>query len=102
MHWQGIEQAFAGGGDAVALHFQLQAKFGFLDHFAQAFDFRILHRSGGSEVDGDDLEIGEAIDDVAERAIKEDGAFVDDDHALAECLDIRHVMAGEEDGGFAA
>ena len=52
-------------------------------------------------MDGDEFEIGEAVEDVAEPAVEEEVAVVDDDDASTELLDVGHVMAGEQDGGLA-
>jgi hypothetical protein len=49
----------------------------------------------------DEFVVGEAIDDGGEASVEEQGAVVDDDDAVAEFLDVGHVMAGEEDGGAA-
>ena len=52
-------------------------------------------------MNGDELEVGETINHVIELAVEEDRALVDDDHAAAERLDIRHVVAREQDGRLA-
>ena len=48
-------------------------------------------------LNGDELGIGKAIHHVAEAAIEEDRAVINDNDPLAQLLDVGHVMAGEQD-----
>ena len=95
-----VEEGFTGGNDVVALHFKREGGGGLLGDFAVAGEFRGGNFIGLLALDGDELEVGEAVHDVAQFAVEEDFAVVNDDDALAERLDVGHVMAGEENGGF--
>ena len=99
-HGQFIEQGFAGGDHAVARHFQRDGRGRAHGHFAVAQQFfrRILLRLLALE--SHELEIREPVHDLRQLAVKEQFAMVDDDDAAAELLDVRHVMAGEHDGGL--
>src|SRR5207247_1105360 len=51
------------------------------------------------KLDRQQLEIGEAVDDLFQWAIIEELALINNDGAAAQGLDVGHVVAGEQDGG---
>src|SRR6185436_20640686 len=52
---------------------------------------------GAVALDRDVFEIGETINDFTEASVEEDFAVVNDDDALTQRLDVRHVMTREQD-----
>ena len=47
----------------------------------------------------DDLADRELLDDPFEEAVENDAPVIDQNHPLAQCLDVPHVVAGQEDRG---
>src|SRR5204863_6817865 len=97
---QFVQQGFANRNDSVALDLKLDSVGGLFDDLAVFAE--ILGRAIGSSLalDGDELGIGETIHNFTQAAIEENRAVINDDHALAQFLDVGHVMAGKQDGGL--
>src|SRR5207249_4111175 len=95
-----VEQGLADGNHALALDLELDATWALLHDFAVFAE--LLGRTIGYTftLNGDKLGIGKSVHHFAQLAIEEDHAVIDDDHALAQFLDIVHVMAGEQNGRF--
>jgi hypothetical protein len=93
--WETAEGFAADFGDAGAGHFQTGGLGLLLDDFTEGSE---VPRGGVGEGQADELVGGEAGDDFCERAVEEDFAMIDDDHAWAERLDVAHVVAGEDGG----
>src|SRR5205085_3554369 len=85
-----FEDLPAGLGDFCARHFYLDRHWRLLKHFAKRrkIAFGRLRKSKA-----DDFVAGEAIDDGIERTVEKDFAVVDDNDAVAQFLDVLHVMA---------
>src|ERR1035437_7842777 len=86
-HRQLVQQGFANGNHAVALDLELNAARVVRHDFA-VFTQMLTGTIGPTlTLNGDELGVGKAIHHVAEAAIKEDRAVIDDDDALAKLLD---------------
>ena len=51
-------------------------------------------------LDGDEFEVGKAVEHIAKPAVKENHAAVDNNDALTEFLDVGHVMARQQNSRF--
>ena len=89
-HGAFFEHFPAGLGDFCAGHFYLDRHWRLLKHFAERRKIAFGRLRKG---EADDFESREAIDDGVERTIKKDFAVIDDDDAVAQLLDVLHVMA---------
>src|SRR5579859_398440 len=96
-----IEQGLADGDHAVAFHLELDIAGVVFEHLAVAGQVFSGAPFRGGALNGNELEVSEAVNDLAEQTVEGDGAVVNDDDAPAKLLDVRHVMAGQQDGGFA-
>ena len=56
----------------------------------------------GVEFDLDGLVRRKSGDEVGERSVEQDASVMDNDHTIAQCFDVGHIVAGEEDGGSGA
>src|SRR6266478_8559957 len=79
---QFVQQGFAGGNHPVALDFEPDAARGLLDDFAVLAHALGGKLSGGLKTNSYQFGIREAVHDVAEPAIEENRAVVNDDDAL--------------------
>ena len=71
-----------------------------LDHFAVFLQVFRPAPAAAVALNGNELEIGEPVKDLAEPAVEENGASIDDNDPLAKLLDVGHIMARKHDGGF--
>ena len=89
-----IQQLFARGNDLVAGNFEFDLSGLQFDHLAKA------GKPGGFPIrralplNGYQFVIGETVDDFGKLSVKSNLAAIDKDHALAQRLNIRHVMTG--------
>lgn len=89
-----IQQLFARGNDLVAGNFESDSRSLKFDHLAKAgkpFGFPIRR---AVPLNGQQFVIGEAVDDFGKLSVKSNLSVVDKDHAFAQRLNVRHVMAG--------
>ena len=95
---QFVQQGFADRNHAVALDLELDAARGLRHDLAIPAQLLAGAVGRALALNGDELGIGEAVHHLAEAAIEEDRAVINDNDALAQLLDVGHVMAGEQDG----
>src|SRR5581483_77411 len=82
-HRKIVQERLANRNDTVTLDLELETAGLLLDQFPIAGKVLLGAILSARAVDGDELEIGEAIHDLAEQAIEKNRAVVDDDNPPA-------------------
>ena len=79
----------------LAVDAELDARLGEFHDFAVAAE--VARQLAVAEQQRQHFVAAEAVDDAGERAVVDDLAVVDDDHAAAERGHVFHVVAGQQD-----
>src|SRR5579885_2391628 len=95
-HGQIVEQGFADGDDPIAFDFEGNAAGGLFRDFAVTAQPFQRQFAGVLTLNRHQFEIREAVHNLAQPAVEKNPAVVNNDHALAQFLNVRHIMAGQQ------